>query len=79
LKWVFTFLHFNLDFICVYIIMNRSEIKKLAIKKLNSKPVKNYKKQLCQIFIDERQKKDCITNFDKSFIKSFIHSYQTRM
>ena len=35
--------------------MNRSEIKKLAIKKLNSKPVKNYKKQ----------KKDCITNLIK--------------
>lgn len=59
--------------------MNRAEIKKLAIKKLNSKPVKNYKKQLCQFFIDEKQKKDCITSFDKSFIKSFIHSYQARL
>ena len=37
--------------------MNRAEIKKLAIKKLNSKPVKNYKKQLCQFFIDEKQKR----------------------
>jgi hypothetical protein len=61
-------LHFyiSISILFVYIIMNKTEIKKLAIKKLNSKPVKNYKKQ----------KKDCINSFDKSFIQSFIRSYQ---
>lgn len=56
--------------------MNTIELRKLAIKKLNTKEVKNIKKQLCQNFSDKKQKKDCITEFDKSFIKSFISFYQ---
>ena len=59
--------------------MNKTEIKELAIKKLNSKPVKNIKKHLLQYFCNENDKKDCINSFDKSFIKSFIHSYQNRV
>jgi len=59
--------------------MNKSELTKMAIKKLNTKPIKNIKKQLCQNFIDKKQKKDCITEFDKAFIKSFIRSYQNKM
>ena len=57
--------------------MNKIELIKLAIKKLRTKEVKIIKKQLCQIFIDKKQKKNCITEFDKSFIKSFIRSYQS--
>jgi hypothetical protein len=56
--------------------MNKIELIRMAIEKLNSKPVKNIKKQLCQNFIDKKQKKDCITEFNKSFIKSFIRSYK---
>ena len=54
------------------------ELMKLAIKHLNSKKVQSIKKQLCANFIDIKEKKDCMTEFDKSFIKSFIHSHQTR-
>ncbi len=56
--------------------MNTKEIKKLAVKKLNTKKVKHIKQQLCSQFIDKKEKKDCNTEFDKSFIKSFINSYQ---
>ena len=55
--------------------MNKIEVKKLALKKLNTKEVQIIKKQLCQNFVDRKQKKDCITAFDKSFVKSFIDSY----
>ena len=59
--------------------MSKTELKHFAIKKLNSKPVKNFKKQLCQYFINENDKKDCVTSFDKNFIQSFIRTYQKRM
>ena len=59
--------------------MTKGELKKIAIKKLNSKTVKSIKKQLCDQFIDNTQKKDCMTAFDKNFIKSFIFSYQNKM
>jgi hypothetical protein len=56
--------------------MNNSQLKNLAIKHLNSKPVKSIKKQLCENFSDKKQKKYCNTEFDKGFIKSFIRSYK---
>jgi hypothetical protein len=56
--------------------MNKTELKKLALKKLNSREVKNYKKQICDQFTDKKQKKDCMTAFDKSFVKSFMNSYK---
>ena len=59
--------------------MTKKELTKLAIKHLNSKKVKSIKKQLCENFIDKKQKKDCMTAFDKSFIKSFIYSYENQM
>jgi hypothetical protein len=59
--------------------MNKIELLKLASKKLNTKKVQIVKKQLCQMFIDRKQKKDCMTAFDKSFIKSFILSYQNQL
>jgi hypothetical protein len=59
--------------------MDRIELRNLAIEKLNSKEVKNIKKQLCQSFIDRKQKKDCMTAFDKSFIKSFIATKEKYM
>lgn len=56
--------------------MNNSQLKNLAIKKLNSKSVKNIKKKICETFDDKQQQKYCKTEFDKSFIKSFIRSYK---
>ncbi len=59
--------------------MDRTELKKLAIKHLKNKQIKMFKKQLCQNFIDEKQRKECISEFNKNFIKSFIDSYQNRI
>jgi hypothetical protein len=59
--------------------MTKKEVKDLAIKQLKTKKVQSIKKQLCENFTDKKQKKDCMTAFDKSFIKSFIYSYENRM
>jgi hypothetical protein len=59
--------------------MNKTEIRKLAVKSLNTKSVQNIKRETCNVFIDKKQKKDCMTEFDKGFIKSFISSFQTKM
>jgi hypothetical protein len=59
--------------------MDKIELRKLAIEKLNTKEVKNIKKQLCQCFIDRKQKKECMTAFDKSFIKSFVAAREKYM
>jgi hypothetical protein len=59
--------------------MTKSELRKLAIKHLKNKNVQFIKKQLCEQFIDRKQKKDCMTAFDKSFIKSFISSRENQM
>ena len=59
--------------------MDKIELIKLAIKKLRTKEIQILKKQLCQIFINKKQKKDCMTEFDKSFIKSFIYSYKSKI
>jgi hypothetical protein len=59
--------------------MNKTELRKLATKMLNTKSVQNIKKQACNVFIDKKQKKDCMTEFDKGFIKSFMISYQNKM
>jgi hypothetical protein len=59
--------------------MTKKEVKNLAIKQLKTKKVQSIKKQLCENFTDKKQKKDCMTAFDKSFIKSFIYSYENHM
>jgi hypothetical protein len=59
--------------------MTKSELRKIAIKHLNNKNVQSIKKQLCEQFIDKKQKKDCMSAFDKSFIKSFISSRENQM
>ena len=59
--------------------MTKSELRKLAVKYLNKKNVKSIKKQLCEQFTDEKQKRDFITAFDKSFIKSFISSRENQI
>ena len=41
--------------------------------------VKNIKKQICKIFSDRKQKKDCITEFNKNFIKSFISARENQI
>jgi hypothetical protein len=58
--------------------MNNAELKQLAIKHLNSKQVKSIKKQLCQQFIDKKEKNNCINAFNKSFIKSFMLSHSLK-
>jgi hypothetical protein len=58
--------------------MDKTELRKLAIKKLNTKEIQKIRKQVCQQFIGEEQKK-CIDSFNKSFIKSFIKSAQSRL
>ena len=58
--------------------MNKKELKKLAIAKLNTKKVQNIRKQVCQYFSGEEQKK-CIHSFNQSFIESFIQSAQHQL
>jgi hypothetical protein len=58
--------------------MDKTELRKLAIKKLNTKEIQKIRKQVCQQFIGKEQKK-CIDSFNKSFIKSFIKSAQSRL
>jgi hypothetical protein len=58
--------------------MNNTELKQLAIKSLNSKQVKSIKKQLCEQFIDKKEKINCINAFNKSFIKSFMISHKLK-
>ena len=59
--------------------MTKSELRELAIKHLHNKNVRSIKKQLCEQFIDKKEKKDCMTAFDKSFIKGFISSRKNQM
>jgi hypothetical protein len=59
--------------------MSKSELRKIAITRLNNNDVQLIKKQLCNQFIDRKQKKDCMISFDKSFIKSFISTRQNQM
>ena len=58
--------------------MDKTELRKLAIKKLNTKEIQKIRKQVCQQFIGEEQKK-CIDSFNKNFIKSFIKSAQSHL
>ena len=61
--------------------MNKTDLKHLAIEKLNTKEIKNIKKQICQKFkfIDIKHKKDCMSAFDKNFIKSFISTHENQV
>ncbi len=56
--------------------MDKKQLRKLAIKKLNTKEIQTIRKQVCQKFIGEEQKK-CMCSFNKSFIESFIKSAQS--
>ena len=58
--------------------MDKKELRKLAIKKLNTKEIQKIRKQVCKQFIGEDQKK-CMNSFNNSFIKSFIKSAQSRL
>lgn len=53
--------------------MNKTELKKLAVKQLHTKNIQTIRKKVCQ------QQKDCMVAFDKNFVKSFIDSYQKKM
>jgi hypothetical protein len=54
--------------------MNKKELTKMAIKRLKSKEIQNYKINLCSIFPDKKNKNDCLKSFDKGFVKSFVES-----
>jgi hypothetical protein len=58
--------------------MDKKELRKLAIKKLNTKEIQKIRKQVCGQFIGEAQK-ICMDSFNKSFIKEFIKSAQSRL
>jgi len=58
--------------------MDKKELRKLAIKKLNTKEIQKIRKQVCKQFIGEGRKK-CMDSFNESFIKSFIKSAQSRL
>jgi hypothetical protein len=58
--------------------MNKLELKKLAIERLNTEEIKIIKKQLLQDISDKKEKDDCIAEFDKNFIKSFIRWRQNQ-
>jgi hypothetical protein len=54
------------------------ELRKLAIKKLNTKEIQKIRKLVCKQFIGEEQKK-CMDSFNESFIKSFIFSRENQL
>jgi hypothetical protein len=57
--------------------MNKKQLKKLAVKALKTKKVQNHiNRKICNIFSGDA-KKACTTEFDKSFIKSFISTCQS--
>jgi len=58
--------------------MDKKELRKLAIKKLNTRGVQQIRKVVCQQFTGEGQKK-CMESFNKSFVKSFIKSAQSHV
>jgi hypothetical protein len=59
--------------------MNKIELKELAIEKLNTNEIKKIKKQMCEMIIDAKQKKECMSEFDKNFIKSFIRARENKV
>ena len=59
--------------------MNKIELKDLAIEKLNTNEIKNIKNKMCQAIIDTKQKKECISAFNKNFIKSFIRARENKV
>jgi hypothetical protein len=52
-------------------------IKKLAIKRLNSPEIKTFKKQFARQFKDKKCRADFIASFDKSFINTFVKAFRT--
>ena len=52
---------------------NTDYYKLMALKELNKSYVKNYKKQLCNLFDNDIDKKECIKAFNKSFVSSFVN------
>ena len=58
--------------------MDRKELKKLAVKQLNTKKIQKIRNQVCKQFVGKEQKR-CMESFDKSFVKSFIQSAQLHL
>ncbi len=51
---------------------NKEYYKLMALKELNKSYIKKLKKQLCQQFINDNDKKECIKAFNKNFVSSFV-------
>jgi hypothetical protein len=52
---------------------NKEYYKLLALRELNKTYIKNYKKELCKLFTNDIDKKECIKAFNKSFVSSFVN------
>jgi hypothetical protein len=47
--------------------------KLIALRELNKTYIKNHKKELCKLFTNDIDKKECIKAFNKSFVSSFVN------
>ena len=59
--------------------MNKSDLRRSAIKHLNTKKVQYIKKILGKPFTDKKERREFDIEFDKGFIKSFISTRQKHM
>lgn len=59
--------------------MNKSELRKLAIRQLNTKKIQSIKKGFAKQFTDKKERREFEIGFDKGFIKSFISTRQKHM
>jgi len=59
--------------------MNKSELRRLAIRHLNTKKIQSIKKRMGKQFTDKKERSDFDIGFDKGFIKSFILARQNQL
>lgn len=59
--------------------MDKSELRRLAIRHLNTKKVQSIKKRIGKQIIDKKERREFDAGFDKGFIKSFISTRQKNM
>jgi hypothetical protein len=59
--------------------MDKSELRKIAIKHLNTKKVQSIKKGFAKQITDKKERREFEIGFDKGFIKSFISTRRNHM
>ena len=59
--------------------MNKSELRDLAIRRLNTKKIQSIKKGFARQITDKKERRDFEIEFDKGFIKSFIFARRNHM